>query len=240
MFSLCIPTMNRYDTFLKKNIEKYLICSLIDEIIITDENGNDYEKLKRDYCENNKIKVFKNDYQMGPFLNKLKCCKLAKNEWIVLMDSDNYADHTYFENALKYIQNNNLSISKETILAPSFAKPNFNYKSLSPNILNKNNLRTINKSDLLQTCMNTGNYVINKYLIDNINIEKETENIKKSSACDVIFFNTLLLEQFNLMFHILQELEYEHVVHDGSVYINTHNIYRDFNNQVHNRFKKYL
>ena len=42
MFSLCIPTMDRFDSFLKGFLEKYLTFELIDEIIITDENGIDY------------------------------------------------------------------------------------------------------------------------------------------------------------------------------------------------------
>ena len=31
-FSLCITTMDRYETFLKKNLEKYLKMDFIDEI----------------------------------------------------------------------------------------------------------------------------------------------------------------------------------------------------------------
>lgn len=44
MFSLCIPTMNRFDSYLKNNLEKYLQNNLIDEIVISDENGNDIKK----------------------------------------------------------------------------------------------------------------------------------------------------------------------------------------------------
>jgi len=234
MFSLCIPTMNRFDFFLNKNIDNYLQNPYINEIIITDENGSDYDKLINKYKTNEKIRIFKNDIQLGPFLNKLKCCKLAKNEWIVLIDSDNYADKKYFETVNKYIQENKLG--KETILSPGFAKPAFNYTKISPNIINKTSIKKVNDKQLLQVLMNTGNYVIHKYLIDNIKIDKEIEHIKKSSACDVIFFNTLLFEQFNLEFHMIPSLEYEHVVHNGSVYINTCNLYKDFNQQVYNRF----
>ena len=41
MFSLCIPTMDRFDTFLSKFLVKYLNNEYINEIIITDENGNE-------------------------------------------------------------------------------------------------------------------------------------------------------------------------------------------------------
>jgi len=43
--TLGIPTLNRFDSFLKNNLEKYLQNKLIDEIVIVDENGQDYEKM---------------------------------------------------------------------------------------------------------------------------------------------------------------------------------------------------
>jgi hypothetical protein len=47
--------------------------------------------------------------------------------------------------------------------------------------------------------MNTGNYVINKYLINNIDISNELNNIQYSSSSDVIYFITLKL-------HIIKNL----------------------------------
>ena len=46
MFSLCIPTINRYDNFLSKYLPLYINNTLIDEIVISDENGNDAKKIK--------------------------------------------------------------------------------------------------------------------------------------------------------------------------------------------------
>ena len=84
--------------------------------------------------------------------------------------------------------------------------------------------------------MNTGNYVINKFLIDNLNLQNETDNIQKSSACDVIYFNTLLFEQFDVNMHVVPDMEYDHVVHNGSVYIQTAHLYSNFNQTVHARY----
>ena len=42
MFSLCIPTIDRFESFLNKNIPKYLENELIDEI-------NDINLLKHHY-----------------------------------------------------------------------------------------------------------------------------------------------------------------------------------------------
>jgi hypothetical protein len=105
-------------------------------------------------------------------------------------------------------------------------------------VYNTTNLRTQNiKLHNTECLMNTGNYVINKFLIDNLNLINEMENIKKSSACDVIYFNTLLFEQLDLNMHIVAGMEYTHIVHDGSIYINTCNNYRDFNSYVHSRYR---
>ena len=61
-------------------------------------------------------------------------------------------------------------------------------------------------------------------------------NIGKSSACDVIYLNTLLFEQLDLNMHVIPNLEYDHVVHNGSIYIQTSNNFKEFNNLVHNRY----
>jgi hypothetical protein len=238
MFSLCIPTMDRFDSFLKGYLEKYIDVELIDEIIITDETGNDVEKIKQCYPDNSKLILVKNQTRLGPFLNKLKACKLAKNEWIVLMDSDNFADKNYFLVAKKYIDEN-INNQKNVILAPYFAKPNFNFSPCSGLILNKHSLKERYNSDKVRsniTVMNTGNYVINKYLIDNLNIDNEVDNIPQSSSCDVIYFNTLLFEQLDLNLHVVPGLEYTHVIHSGSVYLNTCNQFRHFSDIAHRRF----
>jgi len=236
MFSLCIPTIDRFDNFLNRYLEKYIDNEYINEIIITDENGNDIEKIKNIYGENEKLVLIRNEYKLGPFLNKLKACKQAKNEWIALIDSDNFADKNYFLIAKDYLENN-IREEKNIILAPCFAKPNFNYSQFSGLIYKKGffeNNRHIQRSS--SVLMNTGNYIINKYLINNLNIENEINNISQSSSCDVIYFNTLLFEQLDLNLHVIPGLEYEHVVHNGSIYINTHEQYKNFAEIVHTRY----
>jgi len=240
MFSLCIPTIDRFDLFLKGYLKEYIDNNLIDEVIITDENGNDIEKIKQFYPDNTKLILIKNEKRLGPFLNKLKACKIAKNEWIALIDSDNFANKDYFLIAKKYIDEN-INNQKNIILAPSFAKPNFNYSQFS-GIVFKNGYFKDNKNIQYAstTLMNTGNYIINKYIVDNLNINNEMDNISQSSSCDVIYLNTLLFEQLDLNLHVVPSLEYEHVVHNGSVYLNTHVEFKNFANIVHKRFYNLL
>ena len=244
MFSLCIPTMDRFDNFLSKYLVKYLENEYINEIIITDENGNDIEKIKNMFGDNNKLVLIKNEQRQGPFLNKIKACSFAKNEWIILMDSDNFAYKDYFIVAKKYIEEK-VGEQKNIILAPCKARPNFDYSHLSGFIYKKGSFSQNNniEKQIIKShnspstnLMNTGNYIVNKYLIDNLNLQNEKDNIAKSSACDVIYFNTLLFEQLDLNMHIIPNLEYDHVVHNGSIYIQTSNNFKEFNNLVHNRY----
>jgi len=245
-FTLCIPTMNRYDNFLSKSLPLYINNPLINEIIITDENGNDINKIINSNIKSNKLKLYKNKNRLGPFLNKLTACKYASNEWIVLIDSDNFADFNYFNNAYEYIKT--LENTKYTIISPSFAKPEFNFKHLQNKTINKFNLKEIVNFDnahrgsysSLEILMNAGNYILNKNLINDLDLSKEINNIQYSSACDVIYMNTLFFEQFNLNFHVRSNLEYDHAVHDDSIYIKTHKNFKEFNNFIYNRFRSLI
>jgi len=242
-FTLCIPTMDRYDNFLSKNLPLYVDNPLINEIIITDENGNDVDKILNSTINKDKLKLYKNKNRLGPFLNKISACKYSLNEWIALIDSDNFADLKYFKNASEYIKS--LENTKYDIISPSFARPRFNYKHLGDKIINNKNLKDIVDYDIinrgtyisLDVLMNTGNYILNKNLIKNLDLSKEISNIQYSSACDVIYMNTLFFEQFDLNFHIRLNLEYDHAIHDDSIYIKTHNNFKEFNNYIYNRFK---
>jgi hypothetical protein len=243
MFSLCIPTLDRFDNFLSRYLVEYLANEDISEIIITDENGNDVDKINKTFPDNKKLILIKNDTRLGPFLNKKKACSFAKNEWIVLMDSDNFAHKDYFNIAKSYIENL-VGETNKIILAPSKARPNFDFSHLSGFIYKKGNFSKNNNLEKQirkshnhgsNVLMNTGNYVFNKFLIDNLNLNAETENIQKSSACDVIYFNTLLFEQLDAVMHVVPNMEYDHVVHNGSIYLQTCDNYRDFNNYVYQR-----
>ena len=57
--SLCIATMDRWD-FLKVNLPQYLTNPYISEIIISDENGHDAEKIRATFNDP-KIHISVND-----------------------------------------------------------------------------------------------------------------------------------------------------------------------------------
>jgi len=231
--SLCITTMDRFDIFLSKYIDKYieyLNAGLIDEIIINDENGNDYDKINEKYkellLENPKIKVFKNEHRLGVFLNKLKVCSHASNKYIALIDSDNFPNETYFEIVNEYIKNNEGSFSENIILAPSRSinhneSPFLNYKEFENQIITRANIKEHIDKLKFQVLLNTGNYILSKKITDNIQYNQNIMDI--ISGCDVVYFNLLAFMQVSdLQLHVVEGLEYSHTEHENGEYNRRH------------------
>lgn len=236
--SLCIPTKNRFDDFLTRYLDeyvKYLQNGIIDEIVICDETGDDYSKIIAKYGSlinnDNKFKVYQNNEVLGVFKNKLKVCSLAKNDFIALIDSDNFADEDYFKTAKSYIEKNNLQPSNNFILAPSHAKPNFDYTKYNNVLVNKENMKHLFHDMTFQCCMNTGNYILNKSFVGSI---KYNDSIMKQiSACDVLYFNLLAFQQISsLTLHVVPNLHYTRVVHDDSEYLKTNHLCAEYRDNV--------
>ena len=250
MFSLCIPTMDRFDNYLKIFIPKYLNNHLINEIIITDENGNDVKKIKEMFPDNNKLKLYVNKKRLGPFLNKIQACKKAKNEWIALIDSDNFADKNYFNKINNFINNNN--ISKNSVLSPDYGTEVFQWGHLSNfnddyGLLNKTNYKKMDNIDKqhpnkgkIGHILNLGNYVLNKFLIDNLNIMNYEKLISVSHCFDVVLMNLMFFEQFNLNFYIIKDLRYTHSISKDSVYHEFINKHKNMPNYTYDKIYNYL
>jgi len=245
--SLCIPTMNRFDSFLEEYLKKYiqyLNVNTIDELIICDENGEDYKKIQNVFSQEletySNFKIFRNEEVLGVFKNKLKVASLASHDYVALIDSDNFPNDGYFITMKKYITENVNNISKHCLFSPSFAKPNFNFKEFEGNIITKKNLKEFFYKPKFDILLNTGNYIVNKCIFEKINYNPNL--LFRTTACDVLFFNLLAFQQFqDLQLHIVKDTEYTHVVHPGSIYMNTiHNCenYRD--TVIKNQYKALL
>ena len=242
--SLCIPTMNRW-SFLEINLPKYLQNHYIGEIVITDETGEDFDIIMNVYKDEPKIKIFKNNERLGGFLNKLECMKHASYDWICLIDSDNYADLSYFNEFFSYVFDEEHKLEQNMIYCPSFAKPNFSYKCLQNILINKLSLKSILNSEIkyqLKGSLNTGNYILNRSsvnVIQNMLIHDEEANYlsKFFFPSDTFYMNYLLLKN-DYTFVVIPKMEYEHVVHENSFY-QTHAIqYQQVMEYIFEKFRK--
>jgi hypothetical protein len=225
ILSLCIPTKNRWN-FLKINIPKYLDNPFIDEIVICDENGNDAKMIQETYKDNEKIKVYVNDRILGPFFNKRKVVSLAKNDFVCLMDSDNFAPLSYFEAWNTYIKENDLK--ENTVYCPARTIPQSNHEGFDyRKFIGSYNFDQCKKNyhnNVFGTMLNTGNYIFNKNLFMKAESDYSLEDMDKSyKVCDVLYQNYLLLSKYNAILTLVPNMEYDHIVHGGSYYMETCN-----------------
>jgi hypothetical protein len=82
--------------------------------------------------------------------------------------------------------------------------------------------------------MNIGNYIVNRYLTDNLKTDGEEVNF---TPCDVLQMNLMMFEQMDMKFIVVPDLVYDHEVHDGSIYSQTSAQFSEFNERLHERFR---
>lgn len=225
LFSLCIPTKDRYDSFLSRYLPQYLQNPYIREIVIACENGNDFMKIQTQYPHHPKLKCIRNPTVLGPMLNKLNVARQATSEWIALIDSDNFADVDYFESAYKYIQQHNHTLPRHCILAPSLLRTtSFDFRSLIGKVIRRQDFKGNFTGRVFH---NVGNYILRKDIYEGLETPPEYRQTDPTNPAllnpyDVIQFTTILYETYpELEIHVL-DMQYTHVVHNGSVYLQEH------------------
>lgn len=93
--TVAIPYFNNQD-YLAQTIEPFLESDFVSEIIIHDDcSENEIDS------DSPKVKVYRNQTNLGAFKNKYLAVSKATNEWVYLLDSDNY----FFENSLDVVKN---------------------------------------------------------------------------------------------------------------------------------------
>lgn len=219
--SLVITTYNRFDTFLYKNLSYYLENPYIKEIVIYDDCSDDYYKILK-YFQNEKIKLYKQDQNVGALKNKINACQKATNDWICLMDSDNFCNITYFEALQNYWNINGTNIN--TIYQPEKGFPAQDFSKYIGTPLSCENWN--NNTD--ECLVNNGNYVFHKSIV------KYVEPILNQSintyAIDVKYMNYYWIKN-GISIVIVPKMYYDHTIHPGSLYITTCKISDKFNSE---------
>lgn len=213
--SLVIATYNRVD-FVKEAFIKVLDNPSIDEVIIVDDYSDTdiYIKLWNllTILNSNKIRLFRNDRNLGPMLNKYEAVKKCKNKWCVMIDSDNILDDNYIEKLLGLSWEEDMLYCPEELREVN-GKINFTYKEYCGLIIDKESVKKYIGKINFETWMNTGNYFFNRdtYLknIDNNKIDT------RLSLTDSVYFSYLWLLSGNRM-QIVPDLYYIHRIHKGS------------------------
>lgn len=209
--SLCITTYNRVDLTLT-SFQKVKNDPRIDEIVIVDDcstlmNWNWLKGAIHDeYCT--KVVLKRNNENLGMSRNKNRAIELAKNEWCILLDSDNVIDSSYIDAWEK--------IGKEkyyqTIFCPSGALPAFDYTAYSTALINKYNVNRLSEfhPHTFNCLLNTCNYIVHRdtYL-------KNYTYDPSIKAADTIWHTYNHLKNGGNLY-VVPGMFYEHMVHADS------------------------
>jgi glycosyltransferase involved in cell wall biosynthesis len=206
--SLALTTYNRFDTFLQKNVDKYLNNPYISEIVITDDCSDDYDKLVKKYGNIEKIKLFRNDVNMDCYRNKIITANNTTGDWICLMDSDNFCDLDYFEALFEFW--NIHGKDENMVYLPSKLKPAFDFTRNNNLIIDKSNW---NNYVMTECCMlNACNFVFHKSIL-----KYQDDTSFDPAGIDSKFINLKWIQN-GVKLAIVPNMEYEHALHDNSHY----------------------
>lgn len=205
--SLCITTWERFELTLN-SFADIVYDDRVQEIVVVDDLSSMeiYNKLKMacGFCK--KIKLYRNDKNLGCYLNKRQAVKMATNDYVVLFDSDNIFSKSYLDKIYEYQWEEN------TIFAPDFASPNFSYQEFGGVIVDKSNVAEYMPKPMFSTALNTCNLFVNRMEY----LEVFDDSIDPI-VCDSIYFAYCWLSSGNKI-HILKNLSYQHLVHSESHY----------------------
>jgi hypothetical protein len=222
MITLAIPNYNRSD-FVIESFIKVISDDRISEILIVDDFSdiNIYNDLLSKIERFNKVSIIRNECNLGSFFNKLKCVENSKNEWIILLDSDN-------DISIEYLNSLDGLRDKETIYAPSHAmcnSPLLNYTQYSNTILDKGGYIdkvTSGRTVAWDCILNTGNYFFNRdTYLRSVRME---ENLDNSYAADAYYLIYLWFKNIEgSKFHVVENLRYNHRLGHNSHWVSQSN-----------------
>lgn len=212
--SLVIPVYNRPE--IVQNALAYPIFDRrIDEILIYDDGSSpeNYQTMLSLVKKNHsRVKIVRGGKNLGPFAAKFNAVKQCRNDWVILLDSDNSININYVSRLF------NLTYwSEDTIYCPDFARPHFNFREFSDEIIDIDKARELlssneHKPRFVSTLLNTGNY----FLYRRNFVECLREYVKyRIPAGDVLMANYLWMNSGRYL-KVLSKLSYNHLVHDGS------------------------
>lgn len=219
--TIAIPTLNRWE-FLKESLPELLDRPEVAEVILCDENGNDFERIKHSsFAQHSKLRIVVNERILGIYENKRKCISLAKTDWVAVLDSDNFFSEEWFDLLTENIDINNL----KTIYASAEAKfVNYKDTSVKQYTTEYSGLEVTRKTwnSLFQQpkwnfLLNEGNWVVPRNVLDAL-----PESVKSSDllAADAIYMLKCFVAAGYTVKYV-KGLTYLHIVHDDSTWLKT-------------------
>lgn len=223
-FTVAIPTMRRWSSFLEKSIPQYLEYDLVSNVIVCDETGEDARAIQASsFASNPKLKVYTNTKRLGAYLNKRQCIENAPTDWVAVLDSDNIFSEDFFEKAYAALKKE--SFNPTLVLASAdnvrlFVKTGKEEKRtahFSGLRITRANWNTVLQMRDWNFLLNDGNYIVHKTQLSSLNPSYTLEQVYASDAI-------LAAKQFvqaGCTYFCVPGLWYIHTVHDDSEWLKT-------------------
>jgi hypothetical protein len=212
--SLAIPTFNRIDYTCQAFSE---VLDIVDEVIIVDDCSEIgiFNEL-RNRLNSEKVHLYRNDVNLKPFRNKYNVVKKCKNEWVILLDSDNIIDQNYITTIMKESLNQRVMYCPEKLYTINNDAILYDYSKYSGQVINKTKAKQYIDDFTFQVCINTGNFFFNRdtyiKVVDNNELNVELE------IADAIYMYYLWMKGDNSI-KIVSNLNYRHRTHPGSYWM---------------------
>lgn len=211
--SLCLTNYNRFESLIMA-FEKVIDDDRISEIIISDDKSDIdiCNRLRNRFENNSKVKIHRNDINIGMSLNKCKAISLATNEWVIILDSDNIIDADYIDSLYDLLEWN-----IDTIYQPDWAWENFDFRAYSGMLIDKDSNKKYLNEPMYYCFLNACNYFVHKKRY--IETYEHNSEIKE---VDTMWHNYNHLKAGG-KFYFVPEMKYVHTVHDGSGWLKNAN-----------------
>lgn len=218
--SIAIPHYNN-SSYICDAIDPLLNDSRITEIVICDDKSSDIIQLEDIIAKYNnpKIKLFKNDINLGCYHNKINAVSKCTNEWAILLDSDNI----YFKTCIDILYSINIW-NENTIYVPSWAvtfpnspSPMLNYTKYNNQYITKSLYISNFNEPIFQCLINTCNYFlpVKNFIMNTLQFTYKREII--DSLDSAVLFTDWLCNNNNI--YVVENLHYNHRLHDKSNYV---------------------
>ena len=220
--SVAIPHYNN-SHFMNETLESLINDKRISEIVICDDSSKDIDHLELliNNLNCSKIKLYKNDKNLGCYHNKLEAVSKCTNDWAILLDSDNIIG-TDFIDTLFHIDVWDYKLiytSSNAITFPGLVSPVLNFSAFSDLIINKDIfLREFNNVNFLCLINNCNYFLPTKQYYHCMKDmgSQYNRNIIDSQDSSVLFADWLCAHNF---VKVVKDLSYKHRCHSLSNYM---------------------
>jgi glycosyltransferase involved in cell wall biosynthesis len=232
--SVAIPNYNRGHQ-IHRALNNIINSTIVDEIVILDDCSEEknYNQLVSfiNTLSVDKIRVYRNEKNCKALVAKRKSVELCKNDWVLVLDSDNTAFISYLKSIskIKHLEDN-------TIYCPSTAFPHYSFRKIGFKPIDFDRACELATEGTLSKVyfFNDGNYLVPR--IKYLEISTVIGNPENDSA-DVMLLNYFWVSNGGKL-QILENTSYMHRIENTSRWLNNPIQSKSRVQQIINNLKK--